>query len=54
MYGGNMDREIARLDMTNDFEAFEELSVISFGKATNSKKEMYEWQIGRASCRERV
>jgi predicted N-acetyltransferase YhbS len=43
MYGGNMDREIARLDMTNDFEAFEELSVISFGKATNSKKEMYEW-----------
>ena len=38
-----MDREIVRLDMTKDFEAFEELSVISFGEATNSKKEMYEW-----------
>lgn len=38
-----MDREIVRLDMERDFEAFEELSVISFGENTNSKKEMYEW-----------
>lgn len=38
-----MEREIVRLDMNRDFEAFEELSVISFGKNTNSKKEMYEW-----------
>ena len=38
-----MDREIVRLDMDRDFEAFEELSVISFGENTNSKKEMYEW-----------
>ncbi|NLB33545.1 MAG: GNAT family N-acetyltransferase [Tissierellia bacterium] len=38
-----MDRKIVKLDMSKDFEAFEELSVISFGQATNSKKEMYEW-----------
>lgn len=38
-----MDREIVRLDMDRDFEAFEELSVISFGENTNSKKEMYLW-----------
>ncbi|MBP7222241.1 MAG: GNAT family N-acetyltransferase [Sedimentibacter sp.] len=38
-----MEREIVRLDMARDFAAFEELSVISFGQATNSKKEMYEW-----------
>lgn len=38
-----MEREIVRLDMDRDFAAFEELSVISFGEATNSKKEMYEW-----------
>ena len=38
-----MDRKIVRLDMERDFEAFEELSVISFGENTNSKKEMYEW-----------
>ena len=38
-----MDREIVRLDVNRDFDAFEELSVISFGKGTNSKKEMYEW-----------
>lgn len=38
-----MDRQIVRLDMDKDFDAFEELSVISFGENTNSKKEMYEW-----------
>ena len=38
-----MDKEIVRLDMERDFDAFEELSVISFGENTNSKKEMYEW-----------
>ena len=38
-----MDRKIVKLDMSKDFETFEELSVISFGQATNSKKEMYEW-----------
>ncbi|NLK63651.1 MAG: GNAT family N-acetyltransferase, partial [Tissierellia bacterium] len=38
-----MEREIIRLDMDRDFKGFEELSVISFGEATNSKKEMYEW-----------
>jgi hypothetical protein len=38
-----MEREIVRLDMNKDFEAFEELSVISFGEGTNSKKEMYQW-----------
>ncbi len=38
-----MEREIVRLDIDRDFEAFEELSVISFGENTNSKKEMYRW-----------
>lgn len=38
-----MEREIVRLDMDRDFAAFEELSVISFGQATNCNKEMYEW-----------
>lgn len=38
-----MEREIVRLDIDRDFEAFEELSVISFGEGTNCKKEMYEW-----------
>ncbi|WP_326908511.1 GNAT family N-acetyltransferase [Sedimentibacter sp. MB31-C6] len=38
-----MEREIVRLDMNRDFEAFEELSVISFGEGTNSKRKMYEW-----------
>lgn len=38
-----MEREIVRLDMNKDFEGFEELSVISFGENTNSKKEMYQW-----------
>jgi len=38
-----MEREIVRLDMDRDFEAFEDLLKISFGEATNSKKEMYEW-----------
>ena len=38
-----MEREIVRLDMDRDFASFEELSIISFGEATNSKKEMYEW-----------
>lgn len=38
-----MERKIVQLDIEKDFEGFEELSVISFGSGTNSKKEMYEW-----------
>lgn len=38
-----MEREIVRLDINKDFDAFEELSVISFGEGTNCKKEMYQW-----------
>lgn len=38
-----MEREIVRFDINRDFEAFEELSVISFGEGTNCKKEMYRW-----------
>ncbi len=42
-----MEREIVRLDIEKDFDAFEELSVISFGEGTNSKKEMYEWLFNK-------
>ena len=42
-----MERNIVRLDMDRDFEAFEELSVISFGENTNGKKEMYEWLFNK-------
>ncbi|MFA9424638.1 MAG: GNAT family N-acetyltransferase, partial [Sedimentibacter sp.] len=42
-----MEREIVRLNIEKDFDAFEELSVISFGEGTNSKKEMYEWLFNK-------
>lgn len=38
-----MERKIEKLDIDKDFEGFEELSVLSFGEGTNSKKEMYKW-----------
>ncbi len=42
-----MEREIVRLDLDRDFEAFEELSIISFGENTNINKEMYRWLFDR-------
>jgi|GEM_PF-5243871 len=45
-----MEREIVRLNMDKDFEAFEELSVISFGENTNSKKGQMSFTLTEKHC----
>ena len=44
------NRPIRNIDLTTEFDEFEELCVLSFGKGTNPSRDMYTWLFDKNPC----